>query len=152
MNLEIRPATESEHDILLEFEKGIIATERPFDPTLKPGEIHYYDLIELIRSPDAEVLVAVINNEIVGSGYVKLVAAESYQSFETYAHLGFMFVKPAFRGKGINNLLINELIRWSQGRGIKEVRLEVYQENNAALNAYVKLGFQPNLLKMRLGI
>ena len=39
-----REATLKDLHTLLEFEQGIIAAERPFDGTLKEGEIHYYDL------------------------------------------------------------------------------------------------------------
>ena len=44
MIVEIRKAIETEIEILLSFEKEIISAERPFDNTLKEGEIHYYDL------------------------------------------------------------------------------------------------------------
>jgi GNAT superfamily N-acetyltransferase len=152
MNIEVRQAKEDELNILLEFERGIVEAERPFDPTLKDGEIHYYDLIELIRSSNAEVLIALVDSEIVGSGYVKILQAEAYQSFETYAYLGFMYVKPQFRGNGINKLILNEIINWSKSKSISELRLEVYNENIVAKKAYLKVGFKPNLLEMRMEI
>jgi predicted N-acetyltransferase YhbS len=98
--VEIRRAIETEIETLLVFEQEIIAVERPFDNTLKEGEIHYYDLIGLIRAKRAEVLVAVVNNEIVGSGYAKTLPAEPFQKYTEYAYLGFMYVKPEFRGQG----------------------------------------------------
>ena len=149
MVIEIRKALEEEIGILLSFEKGIIATERPFDNTLKEGEIHYYDLLALIRSENAEVLVALVNNEIAGSGYAKILPAEPYQKFTDYAYLGFMYVKPALRGKGINKKILDGLINWATNKNITEVRLEVYDENTIAKNAYLKAGFKPNLLGMR---
>ena len=152
MIVEIRKAVETEIEILLSFEKGIVAAERPFDTTLKEGEIHYYDLIGLIRAKSAEVLVAVVNNEIVGSGYVKILPAEPYQKFTEYAYLGFMYVKPEFRGQGINQKILNGLIDWAKSQNLTEVRLEVYDENTIAKNAYLKAGFKPNLLEMRLEI
>ena len=136
----------------MEFERGIVAAERPYDPTLKNGDIHYYDLVQLIRSTSAEVLVAQVDGEIVGSGYAKLLPAEPYQDFDTYAHLGFMYVKPEFRGRGINQLVLNGLISWAKGMGISEIRLEVYDGNMAAKTAYLKAGFTPNLLKMRMKV
>lgn len=114
MTIEIRKAVESEIETLLSFEKGIIEAERPFDNTLKEGEIHYYDLVELIRSEKAEVLIAVIDQEIVGSGYAKILPAEAYLKFSEYAYLGFMYVKPAFRGKGINQKILKCLIDWAK--------------------------------------
>lgn len=152
MKIEIRPAEPHEIHTLLEFEKGIIAAERPFDSTLKEGEIHYYDLLELIESPNAEVLVAVVGNQLVGSGYAKILQAKSYQTFSEYAYLGFMYVKPELRGQGVNQKVLDGLIQWSKNKGISEVRLEVYNDNEPAKKAYSKAGFKPNLLKMRIGI
>ena len=152
MNVEIRKAVEAEIDVLLHFEKGIIAAERPFDNSLKEGEIHYYDLIELIRSEHAEVLIAVVGDEIVGSGYAKIAAAEPYQKFSKYAYLGFMYVKPEYRGQGIIQKIIDGLINWAKIQNLREVRLEVYHENTVAKTAYLKAGFSPNLLEMRLEI
>jgi GNAT superfamily N-acetyltransferase len=150
--VEIRKAIESEIEKLLSFEKGIVATERPFDATLKEGEIHYYDLTALIKSENAEVLVAVVDNEIVGSGYAKIREAKPYQKFAAYAYLGFMYVKPAFRGQGINQKILHGLLDWAKSKNLTEVRLEVYDENTIAKNAYLKAGFKPNLLEMRLEI
>ena len=152
MIVEIRKAIETEIEILLSFEKGIIDAERPFDNTLKEGEIHYYDLTELIKSRRAEVLVAVVNNEIVGSGYARTLPAEPYQKYTEFAYLGFMYVKPAFRGQGINQKILHGLMDWAKGQNLTEVRLEVYNENTVAKNAYLKAGFKPNLLEMRIEI
>lgn len=152
MIVEIRKAIETEIEVLLSFEKGIIEAERPFDNTLNEGEIHYYDLIELIRAKSAEVLVAVVNNEIVGSGYAKTLPAEPYQKYTEYAFLGFMYVKPAFREQGINQKILHELMDWAKSQKLTEVRLEVYDENTIAKNSYLKAGFKPNLLEMRLEI
>jgi GNAT superfamily N-acetyltransferase len=152
MDITIRPAQAAEIYVLLEFEKGIIETERPFDSTLKEGEIHYYDLLALIQSPKAELLVAVAGDEIVGSGYAKILPAKDYQKFSEYAYLGFMYVKPAFRGQGVNQKIIDGLFNWAKSKAISEVRLEVYDENDAAKKAYYKVGFKPNLLEMRIEI
>ncbi|MFN0201644.1 MAG: GNAT family N-acetyltransferase [Bacteroidia bacterium] len=148
--VEIRKALETDIDILLTFEQGIITAERPFDNTLREGEIHYYDLVEMIQAEWAEVLVAVVENEVVGSGYAKILPAKPYQNHNEYAYLGFMYVKPEFRGQGINQQIIYELMVWSKNKGLKEVRLQVYDENIIAKKAYQKVGFKPNLLEMRL--
>ncbi len=149
MEIKIRPAKEEEIEILLEFEKGIIETERPFDITLKDGEIHYYDLLELIRSPESEVVVAEVDGQLVGSGYAQVRKADLFLKHEYFAYLGFMYVKPAFRGKGINQSLLQALIDWAKEKGISEIRLDVYDENILAKNAYLKAGFRPLLLTMR---
>lgn len=150
MSIEVREALSSEVEVLLHFEAGIIEAERPFDSTLKSGEIHYYDLLEMIESDKATVIVAEIDGEIVGSGYAKILNGKDYQAFDQYAYLGFMFVKPTFRGQGINKKIIDYLIEWSKSKNISEVRLQVYDANAIAKNSYIKTGFKPVMLEMRM--
>lgn len=152
MSIIIREALPSEIDVLLSFEAGIIEAERPFDSSLKEGAIHYYDLLELIASNQSIVIVAEVNNEIVGSGYAKILKGKVYQKFDQYAYLGFMYVKSEFRGQGINKKIINYLVEWTKSKNISEIRLEVYDENTIAKNAYLKIGFKSIMLEMRMEI
>lgn len=147
-----RPARPEDLDILLTFEQGIIAAERPFDSTLKDGEIHYYDLGQMITAPDAEVIVAELDGEVVGSGYARIMIPKSYLKHSRYCYLGFMYTKPEHRGMGVNNKVLEALKSWAISQNITELRLEVYHENNPAIKAYQKAGFTPNLLEMRLGL
>lgn len=64
----IRKATEADLPVLLDFEQGVIAAERPFDPTLKEGAIHYYDITAMITAPHIELLVAEAEGQLIGSG------------------------------------------------------------------------------------
>ena len=148
-NIHIRPATGADLETLYRFEQAIIATERPFDPTLKPGPIHYYDLAAMIASPEVQLLVAELDGVLVASGYARIERAKPYLRHSAHAYLGFMYVDPAHRGKGINTRLIEELGRWAQSRGITELRLDVYHLNTRAIRAYEKAGFTPLLLQMR---
>ncbi|MFP3833997.1 GNAT family N-acetyltransferase [Chryseobacterium sp. SIMBA_028] len=146
-----REATKEDLEILLEFEQGIVSAERPFNSTFIDGEIHYYDLNEFIQSPDATLIVVEDNNKIVASGYALIKKSDKdYNNFKSYAYLGFMFVKPEYRGKGINKLITDELVNWAKSRNISEVRLDVYAQNDSAIKAYEKAGFEPLLLTMRL--
>ncbi|AZB23526.1 MULTISPECIES: GNAT family N-acetyltransferase [Chryseobacterium] len=146
-----REATEQDLEILLTFEQGIVSAERPFNSTFIDGEIHYYDLSHFITSPDATLIVVEENNEIVASGYALIRQSEkNYYKFENYAYLGFMYVKPEYRGRGINKIITDELINWARSRNIQEIRLDVYAENESAIKAYEKAGFEPHLLTMRL--
>ncbi|MBO6201608.1 MAG: GNAT family N-acetyltransferase [Chryseobacterium sp.] len=147
----VREATEQDLTILLEFEQGIVFAERPFNSTFIDGEIHYYDLLTLMQSEDSTIFIAEENNEILASGYSKIKKTENnYSNFDTYAYLGFMYVKPEHRGKGINKLILDELIKWSKDKGISEIRLEVYDQNEPAVKAYEKAGFESLILTMRL--
>ncbi len=149
-NIAIRQATLDDLPILLEFEQGIIDAERPFDPTLGPNPLNYYDLKELISSKDASVVVAVRDTQVIASGYATIKKARHYLDHKEYAYLGFMFTHRDFRGQGINTQIIDTLKEWAMARGLTEIRLTVYQENEAAIRAYEKYGFDRHLIEMRL--
>jgi GNAT superfamily N-acetyltransferase len=148
--INIRSAILDDLPHLLKFEQGIISTERPFDETLLPGTFHYYDLAERIRDPDAEVVIAECDGTLVAGGSAVIKKGEPYNTFDSYAFLGFMYVEPAYRGKGINSLIIKKLVEWSEQKGLKEIRLHVYSDNITAINAYEKVGFKKILTEMRL--
>jgi len=151
-DISIRPAVNADLPKLAEFLQFLVNAERPFDVTLKEGEIFYYDIQELILDSKSEVLVIDFNNQIIGCGYAQIRDAKPYQKHEFFGYLGFMYVDPEFRGRGYNNQLINSLKKWVRSQGITEVRLEVYHENAAAVNAYKKAGFEPILTTMRCDI
>ena len=146
----IRQASLSDLQLLLEFEQAIIESERPFDETIRSGpDVHYYDLEALLASPDAEVVVAELGSEIIGSGYARIEEAESYLKHREHSYLGFMYVVPEHRGKGINKKIVAALEAWTRSRGVTEMQLEVYAENAAAIRAYEKSGYTGLILQMR---
>ena len=151
-NIKIRGAIETDLTVLIEFEQEIIKAERAFDNSLKDGETHYYNFQDLITSPKAKVLVAEIENEIVGSGYAAIKEAELFLKHCEYAYIGLMYVKPEYRGRGINQQILQILKEWIIGKKITEIRLVVYDENILAKSAYQKAGFKAHVLEMRMEI
>jgi len=148
----IRKATLADLPVLQGFEQGIITAERPYDETLKTGQITYYDIKSLIETNETEVIVAVIGEEVVGSAYATIKDAKPYLKHSHYAYLGFMYVNPEHRGKGINKKIIEELKNWALSRNISEFRLDVYNDNHSAIKAYEKAGFEKHLINMRMEI
>jgi len=151
-NITVRTATLNGMEALLICEQGVISAERPFDPTLKDGHINYYDIVEMITAPHIELVVAQSGDEIIGTGYARIEDAKIYLRHPKHAYLGFMYVKPEYRGKGVNKLVIDKLQQWSVVRGITEFRLEVYYDNLPAIKAYEKLGFSKLMIKMRMDL
>jgi GNAT superfamily N-acetyltransferase len=93
-----------------------------------------------------------LNNEIVGSGYARIETSKIYLKHPKHAYLGFMYVKPEYRGKGVNQKIIKGLKQWAIGQGITELRLDVYNDNLSAIKAYEKVGFAKLMVEMRMGI
>ncbi len=148
----VRKATLEDLPTLLEFEQGLIKAERPMDPTIKDGKINYYDISELITDNDSVVFVVEINNKIVASGYAQIKNDRVYLKHKKQGYLGFMYVSELHRGKGLNKLIIDSLFLWCKEKEIFEIKLDVYENNIVAINAYKKVGFQKHLINMRLNL
>jgi len=151
-DVRIRDAVESDLATLLTFEQALIQAERPFDPTIRNGHLHYYDLKEFIADKEAKVVVAVVDGQIVSSGFGIAKSARSYLDHEQYAYLGFMYTLPEYRGKGINGKIVEVLANWARKKGLLEVRLTVYQDNDPAIAAYEKVGFKKHIIEMRTSL
>ena len=147
--LHIRKAMIDDLETLLVFEQGVISTERPFDPTLKKDPNYYYDIEKMIDAPDVELLVADLDGTVIGSGYARIENAKPYNQHAQHAYLGFMYVLPAHRGKGINKMIIDALTKWSMEKNITELRLDVYADNQPAIKAYERAGFNRHMIAMR---
>jgi RimJ/RimL family protein N-acetyltransferase len=161
MPITVRPATTADLPTLLRFEQGVISAERPMDPTIRDGPIHYYDLNKMLASPDIHLVVAEANDDtsnggpsptLIGSGYARIDPSRHYLKHTHHAYCGFMYVDPAYRGKGVNQLIIDALKAWARSKNLTELRLDVYTTNDAAIRAYEKAGFTPYLINMRMGI
>jgi GNAT superfamily N-acetyltransferase len=152
MDLTIRQAIPGDLAALLRFQQGVVEAERAFDPTIKDGPVHYYDIAALISSPDVHFLVAECGPDLAGCGYARIEAAKHYLRHPMHAYLGLMYVEPTHRGQSVNGRIIDALKTWCRAKQITELRLEVYSGNRAAVRAYLKAGFSEHVLEMRLSL
>lgn len=148
----IRPASLNDLEVLLEFEQGVIEAEKPLDPFLKSEKINYYNIKELIISKEIQLLVATFGKEIVGSGYLRIENSRHYHRNPLHGYIGFMFVKPNFRGKRISGLILESLKSWGKEKNLKELRLDAYSNNPSAIKSYERFGFIKSLVNMRMDI
>jgi ribosomal-protein-alanine acetyltransferase len=82
-------------------------------------------------------LTAVINGEIAGF----VIARVNIIRNVTFGHILTIDVAPAYRRKGVAQKLLQEIETTLRGIDIQECRLEVRENNAAALNLYQKLGY-----------
>jgi len=149
IEIKIRKALPDDLDQLLVFEQDLIKTERPFDPTVKPDPVNYYDLKAMLTDQHIEMVVGELNNKVIASGYARIDKAKPYLKHSHHAYLGFMYVLPEYRGQGINKKIMDVLKDWAASKNITEFRLDVYYENASAIKAYEKAGFSRYFLEMR---
>lgn len=148
----VREAQKIDLPVLLQCEQEIIAAERPFDPTIRNETVTYYNLLDLMKSPRALVLVACDKDKIVATGYALEKPARHYLDHEVYAYLGFMYTDPEYRGQGINGAIMDRLKKWALSKGLTELRLTVYNDNEPAIKAYEKVGFKKHIIEMRVRV
>ena len=147
--MNIREASAADIPRLLEMEQAVITAERPFNDAIK-AQATYYDLQALIASDASRLIVAELDGLIVASGYVAIRTSKQHLQHERHGYLGFMYVEPALRGRGIVQTVMQHLIDWCREQGIQDFYLDVYAANTAAIRAYEKVGFAPSVQEMRL--
>lgn len=118
-----------------------LAREIIFEPEL----FHY---IEDFGRKDDHCLVAVIEGEIVGAAWVRVLAGKikGYGNIDDQTPELAISLLPHYRKKGIGRALMVELINLLRTKGYQQISLSV-NKANYAVKFYESLGFQ--LLKQR---
>jgi len=114
-----------------------------FDPTLvenwplsDEGKEYFKKLIE-----EEHVIVAVINNQIVGYLAGSINEKGSYEEIQ-YGEVNNMFIKSECRGYGVGKLLINDFKKYCISNGIKNLIVTASAKNISAIDFYRKNGFK----------
>lgn len=120
----------------------------PMGDSLPLNKLQQLRLVDgLANHPSSFVLFEIVNAEIVG-------LATCFINFSTfkvkpYLNIHDFFIHPDYRGKGLANNLMQELIRISNERKYCKITLEVRTDNFVAQGLYQSLGFEeckPNML------
>ena len=148
-DLKLRPAHPDDLPALLRFEQGVIEEERSHNESIRRARVRYYDLPGLLADPNTNLLVVEDGDRPVGCGYAQLRRSRPAFTHERHAYLGFMFVEPDLRRRGVNNLIVEALIAWCENQGVYDIFLDVCAANRAAVRAYEKAGFVVSQLEMR---
>jgi len=141
-HLLIRNAVESDAAELIRFFRKV-TSETDFLVT-KPEEVvmsieQEKSIIRAhLEKENSLFLVALLVDRIVGS--LNFIGG----SRERTKHKGEfgMSVLKDFWGLGIGSALLQSLIEWTKGSGIRKIQLEVMADNERAINLYKKFGFK----------
>jgi ribosomal protein S18 acetylase RimI-like enzyme len=77
-------------------------------------------------------------------GHVVLTTRYTMEHGGLSAYIDDLFVRPAFRRKGVGRALLRELFRECRRRGCKSVQVEVAPGNVPALGLYTAFGLLPH--------
>ncbi len=148
----LREANKEDLSTLLLFEQALIEAEKPLDEFLGDGNLKYYEIEEMIAADNTYLIVAVHEDKLIGSGYVRIEENKIYHKNPKHGYIGFIYVESSFRGKKISTKILGELKRWASKKELKELRLDVYNTNIPALKSYESFGFNKSLVNMRMNI
>ncbi len=95
-------------------------------------------LTYLLTDYNAIGLAAQVNSEIAGFAIARVDIGRN----TSFGHILTVDIAPAYRRKGIAQKLLQKIETIFREKGIKECRLEVREDNVAALNLYQKLGYK----------
>jgi ribosomal protein S18 acetylase RimI-like enzyme len=60
---------------------------------------------------------------------------------DRHTYIFLLYVSPPHRRKGIGAALMNQAEDWARARGERQIGLQVFQQNQAAIALYEKLGY-----------
>lgn len=67
---------------------------------------------------------------------------------DRHAHIFLLYVDPQHRRRGLGAALMQQAEVWAKERGDRQIGLQVFQSNQAALALYQRLGYQTQSLWM----
>jgi GNAT superfamily N-acetyltransferase len=136
--IRIRKATKEDVPLILKFIKAIAAYEKLADQVTATEETLTQSLFG--NQPAAEVSFACIDDQAVGY-------AVYFHNFSTFEgkrglYVEDIFIKPAFRGKGIGKTMLKHLTQMATDRQCARFEWVVLDWNINAINFYKKIGAQ----------
>lgn len=152
MNHHIRPATLEDVPALRVLETGLINFERTFDPSIREGDdVQYYDLESIIKNAQVSVIfVAETEGQIVGCGMGTIKDFERWAKGDHFGMINMIYTDPTHRGQGLAGRILEALKNWFTDQDITNIQLKVYTQNQGAIKAYEKNGFEPFVSGMKL--
>jgi ribosomal-protein-alanine acetyltransferase len=95
-------------------------------------------IASLLKDYNSISLIAKVNSEIIGF----IIGMIYYERNAQVGHILTIDVTPAYRRKGVAQKLLQEIEKIFKEKGSRECRLEVREDNIAALGLYQKLGYK----------
>jgi GNAT superfamily N-acetyltransferase len=129
--IELRPASENDIPGLLELLAMLFTLEQDFSPD---ADKQRRGLSMLMRSQQAQLVVAVSAEEVIGMASVQLVTSTAEGALAGWVE--DVVVAPAWRRQGIAGRMLEFLATWAQQKGATRLQLLADRDNQPALDFY----------------
>ena len=151
MHIVVRQARESDVSAIRHLEKQLINFERPYDSDIREGEdISYYNLEKLLASDNIYLVVAEVDEQIVGCAFGEVIKSLDWAKSNFIGHIRMVYIEEVYRKHGVGKAIFVELKEWFREKKIENVFIEFYQKNINAFEAYKKLGFSSYTMVMKM--
>ncbi|MBB3602543.1 ribosomal protein S18 acetylase RimI-like enzyme [Mycolicibacterium sp. BK556] len=107
---------------------------------------------DLLAKPDTLLLIASVDDRVIGYGLAHVMAVEDTWVADTWAtgsrigEIESLSVLPEFRGSGLGTELLTRLEEHLRTSGVDDLVLGVLPGNRDALRLYERLGYRPTWL------
>lgn len=137
----IEKASDNECSILDNLFAMLLISDKEYDCNIKDGLTMNGFFSKRIKDEDSIILVAKIDNNIVGYiyGYIR---SDNKIKKELESYIESLFIIEEYRNKGIGTTLINKFIDECKSKNVKYIFIENKEKNESAKFLYNRLGFQ----------
>jgi diamine N-acetyltransferase len=114
----------------------------------------YSYFCELLDDPTSDILIAKINEEIVGFAVMEVMESPSFESMipRKFAYMNDFGVKGAYQRNGFGIQLFQACIEWAKNKNVQHLELNVWEFNEKAISFYDKFGMKSVSRKMSMPI
>lgn len=107
---------------------------------------------ELVETLNCEILVAKVNEDVVGFAVMELNESPPFESMTSrkYAYMNDFGVKSNCQRQGAGSELFKACVEWSKNKGATSLELNVWEFNEKAISFYESFGMTSISRKMTL--
>ena len=156
MTVTIRRATKEDARSVAEFAIRLFAQHRDYDArrfaeisSIEGAERFYGSQTD---AADAAVLIAELENEIVGFAYIQYEAMDYANLLENAAWLHDLYIDASARSQKAGKLLIEKSVEVAKELGADKLMLSVAAKNEFAREFFKRSGFRETMVEMMLDL
>jgi len=156
MNIKITKATSKDIKGVIIMIKQICDYECGLDKYYKPFS-KYKDLekevARSLKNKNTIVFLAKLDKKIIGYCAGGIEKAPNYAlTTNKIGYVDTIIIDDKCRGKGVGKKILNKLMKWFEGKKIKNIELEVNAHNKLGIDFWKSNNFFTYRLKMRRGL
>jgi len=154
--IKIIEAKKKDINSIVKMAKEMADFHRKIDDYYKSGKEHEKRLralaLKSFGKRNIKALIAKDKNKILGYGVASIEKPRDYVRHKKIGYIKGLYVKEAYRGRGVGKQIFNKFLEWFKSRNIKYIELSVDSRNKIGISVWKKYGFFEYQKKMRMDL